>query len=221
VSQRGKLTTIMLPTAAVMVATLMAILFMGIATSKANRELLRNRIVIDQLQETISSLKDAETGQRGYLLTGDEKYLTPYSAALARLHSDLAHLAATAESGDLPGQDVTTVARLTAQKLGELQQTVALRRTQGLPAALAIVQTNLGKQVMDAIRAQIVQMTAIKESALAEAHKRVDLFVISSRTIIGLSTLLNLAVLAWAYWRINEESIARETASIALRDQKE
>ena len=220
-SQRSKLTTIMLTAAAVMVASLMAILFMGIATTKANRELLRDRIVIDQLQETLSSLKDAETGQRGYLLTGDDKYLTPYSDAVARLHSDLAHLAATAESGDLSGQDVTMVARLSAQKLSELRQTVALRRTQGLPPALAIVQTDFGKRVMDAIRAQIAQMTAVKESALAEAHKRVDLFVISSRIIIGLSTLLNLAVLAWAYWRINEESIARETASIALRDQKE
>ncbi len=50
-SQRSKLTTIMLTTAGVMVASLMAILFMGIATTKANRELLRDRIVIDQLRE--------------------------------------------------------------------------------------------------------------------------------------------------------------------------
>ncbi len=114
-----------------------------------------------------------------------------------------------------------TVTKLAAQKLSELQQTVGLRRTQGLAPALAILQTNYGKHVMDAIRAQVAQMTAVKESALAKAHRKVDLFVIFSRIIIGLSTMLNLGVLAWAYRRIKEESIAREMAAIELRDQKE
>jgi PAS domain S-box-containing protein len=221
VSQRSKLATIILTAAGVMVASLMTILIMGIATTKANRELLHNRIVIDQLQETLSSLKDAETGQRGYLLTGDERYLQPYNETIARIQRDLLSLASMANAGDLPERNVNEVTDLTAQKLNELKQTIALRHSQQAQSALAIVQSDFGKHVMDAIRSQIGQMTATEESSLASAHRKVDAFVISSRIIIGLSTLLNLIVLAWAYRRIKDESLARETALVELRNQKE
>ncbi len=155
----------------------MAILFMGIATTRANRDLLRNRSLIEHLRETLSDLKDAETGQRGYLLSGDEHYLQPYNQALARVESELTYLKARADTGELSKWDVAHLSQLITDKLGELRQTVNLRRMQGLPPALAVVKTDFGKHVMDDLRTLIAQMTAAEESDLAKAHERVDALV--------------------------------------------
>ena len=220
-SQTSKLAAIIMTTAGVMVASLMAILLMGIATTKANRNLLRNRILIEHLRETLSDLKDAETGQRGYLLSGDERYLQPYNQALARVQPELTYLAAKAKAGDLSKRDVGHLSQLIADKLAELRQTVNLRRTHDLASALAVVQTDFGKHVMDDIRTLVEQMTAIEESDLAKAHERVDALVQLTRILIALSTLINLAVLFWAYRRIRQESLAREMAAIELGQQKE
>src|SRR5215204_5297935 len=55
-------------------------------------QVTRTRAVIAKLEEVLSTLKDAETGQRGFLLTGDERYLEPYRAATGRLGAELAEL---------------------------------------------------------------------------------------------------------------------------------
>jgi len=220
-SQKSKLATIFMTTGAVMLGSLVAVFFMGKAAIYANHELARYHIVIGELQETLSTLKDAETGQRGYLLTGEEKYLLPHDQAAARIHQQLATLAARVRAGELSGSDVTRLSQLTNQKLNELQETILLRRTQGLPAALAIVETDFGRHVMDLIRQQIANMTAVQESALATANRRAATLVLYRNLVTGLSTLLNLAVLLWAFRRIREESAGREKVAREIREQKE
>jgi PAS domain S-box-containing protein len=220
-SERSKLFQIISTAAAVIVAALVAILLMGIATSKANSELLRNRILIERLHETLSSLKDAETGQRGFLLTGDENYLKPYNQGVAQAQGQLKNLAYRARAGELSSDEVNQLTSLADQKLDELKQTIGLRRTQGLPAALAVVETARGKDLMDQIRVQVARMTALADSRLATAHERVEGFVEFTRIVIGLSTLVTIMVLVWAYRRISEESRARELAALDLLRQKE
>jgi PAS domain S-box-containing protein len=220
-SQPSKLATIMVTTAAVMIASFVAVFFMRMATSRVNRDLLQLRIVIDDLQAILSSAKDTETGQRGYLLTSNEAYLQPYRQGVAQTQLGLRRLAEMAKAGQLRSVDVGKLAQLVNEKLDELRQTIVLRRTQGLPAALLVVQSNAGKQVMDAIRTQIAQMSSVKESALAQAHRRVDDLAYYGNVLIGLSTVLNLGVLAWANRRIKEESTGREITTLELQRQKE
>jgi PAS domain S-box-containing protein len=220
-SEKSKLFRIFTTTALVIVAGLVGISVMGIATTAANRALLRDRLLVERLRETLSSLKDAETGQRGYLLTGDERYLQPYKDALGRIYQQLTNLAGGAKAGDLSNEDVVRLSQLTEEKLHELNRTIDIRRTQGLPAALAVVQTDRGKKLMDQLRDQVAQMTAVEESKLARAHDKVDFFISFSRFVIALSTLVTLAILVWAYRRINQESSARDLAAQELRRQKE
>ncbi len=112
-------------------------------------------IAIDALQ---SDMQDAETGQRGYLLTGDERYLEPFQNAKTQVVARLAAVAAlVAESpgqkrrlGDLKAH-ITT-------KFDELDRTVALRRGGDEAAALQLVNSDLGKHAMDAIRNTISEM---------------------------------------------------------------
>jgi methyl-accepting chemotaxis protein len=110
-----------------------------------------------ELADLLSELKDAETGQRGYLITGEDSYLAPYQAALPAIKGTLEDLRKL--SSDNPDQQrrLTAIAPLIDAKLAELKQTIDLRRTVGLDAATKVVVTNVGKNYMDQARAIVAE----------------------------------------------------------------
>jgi PAS domain S-box-containing protein len=110
------------------------------------------RALLEQVEQVLSYTKDAETGQRGYVLTGNSQYLAGYNAAVAALPSELEKLRQlVAEDAPLRTR-VATLDGLVSEKLAELQETVALRENEGFNAALSVVETNRGQQAMDEIR---------------------------------------------------------------------
>jgi PAS domain S-box-containing protein len=155
------------------------------------------------------------------LLTGDEKYLEPYEQALVRIHEEVETLHARALAGELSHGDMSRLQKLIDQKLMELKETITIRRTKGLPAALEVVNTDAGQRTMEAIRLQIAQMIAEQESILGRAHNKAVNLVYYRSLIIALSTVLNLAVLLWSYRLISGESAARERAALEVLRQKE
>jgi methyl-accepting chemotaxis protein len=120
-----------------------------------------------ELADMLSELKDAETGQRGYLLTGEESYLEPYKATLTTLKTSLDDVKKL--TADNPDQQrrLATIGSLADSKLAELKQTIDLRRTQGLDAALKVVLTNEGKTLMDQLR-NVIAEADHEEQALAD-----------------------------------------------------
>jgi CHASE3 domain sensor protein len=181
----------------VMLAGLVAIFFIARAAIEADRNVLSQHIIVGELKDGLSMVKGAETG--GNLLTGDEKYLEPYEQAFARIHQEVGTLHARALAGELSYGDMGRLRKLIDQKLVELEETITLRRTKGLPAALEVVKTDAGQRTMEAIRLQIAQMIAQQESILGRAHNKAVNLVYYRNLIIALSTLLNLAVLFWSY----------------------
>ena len=100
----------------------------------------------------LSTFKDAETGQRGYLLTNRASYLEPYEAAHARLPGDREALrAALARVYDHP-VNLGRLDGLIAAKLAEMSATIALLQAHEESKALSVVRSDLGKTVMDTIR---------------------------------------------------------------------
>ncbi|MGA2846425.1 MAG: diguanylate cyclase [Candidatus Acidiferrales bacterium] len=121
-------------------------------------EVAQTRIEVDALHSYLTAMEDAETGQRGFLLTGNETYLAPYTVATSEIADRLARLAElTKEDPDcvLLMQQLKT---LTSAKLDELAVTIQKRRDAGLEAALAIVNTDEGNDQMDAIRTVVAQI---------------------------------------------------------------
>ena len=124
--------------------------------------------VLASLESLIGEVVNAETGQRGYLLTGREQYLQPFRSAtkaievqfdtLRRLTSDNAH----------QQQRLDSIRPLVTEKISELQATIDLRTEKGADAALKIVLTDKGRQVMDDIRAIVDQMVAEENQLLIE-----------------------------------------------------
>ncbi|MDP9127524.1 MAG: response regulator [Pseudomonadota bacterium] len=160
----------------------------------------RTHEIIMSMERIQSIMKDAETGQRGYLLTGDEKYLAPYSAALERIDSEIDRCK------DLTAGDETVqsqIPELTAHirsKLKELDETINLRRLRGLGAALPVVVSDRGKSEMDALRFQVSQMEKRAEDirakrlvAMAQAYR----IALVSGIITGLLGMLLSGVVAY------------------------
>jgi PAS domain S-box-containing protein len=108
--------------------------------------------VREQTEALLSWMKDAETGQRGYIITGDPGYLAPYAQAVVALPEQVAALRRL--TGDDPAQQerLRRLETQIAQKLAELDHSVRVRTDQGFDAAALIVASDRGKQLMDEIR---------------------------------------------------------------------
>jgi PAS domain S-box-containing protein len=103
-----------------------------------------------ELERTLSLLQDAETGQRGFLLTGDESYLAPYDAALRQLAIERTMLRGLPSGTD--SATASRIGRLIDAKQEELHASVEAYRTRGRGAALAIVRDGRGNAAMDSLR---------------------------------------------------------------------
>jgi len=122
--------------------------------------------VENELTQLLSSLQDAETGQRGYLITGSDSYLAPYTAALPQIAQQRTELASLV--ADNPDQlaHLDALGPLISQKLAILQATIDIRRTKDFAAAQAVVMTNSGKNAMDSIRGILQEMNSAEENTL-------------------------------------------------------
>lgn len=123
--------------------------------------------VIDSTDDFLSSLKDAETGARGFLLTGEESFLKPYLAVRDHVMASLKMLRQqTLLSAAL--QHMETLEPLTNARLAELGHVIALRRNHDLPAAWAIERSGSGEQLMNSIRAEVLKILQLEHRVLAQ-----------------------------------------------------
>ena len=121
-----------------------------------SKQMAANREISRITRTLLSSLTDAETGQRGYLLTGQELYLEPYHRALRDIPRHLQNLAGL--TAPMPEQNarVALLAAKIPRTMDELKRAITAYRTQGFTVAQQSVNTNEGKQGMDELR-QIMQ----------------------------------------------------------------
>jgi diguanylate cyclase (GGDEF)-like protein/PAS domain S-box-containing protein len=119
----------------------------------------------------LSSLKDVETGNRGFILTGDPQFLDPYEAALRELPGELGQLAELTAGDSAQQSRLRTLRQLVGTKLGYAAETVQLRRDGDLSAAATLVRSLRGKTAMDRIRVECRAMSDGEQRVLA-ARKR-------------------------------------------------
>ena len=138
-------------------------------TAESRREaanLRDNTLVIDS-ERLLSALKDVETGQRGFLLTGDQAYLAPFDAAVPQVHAELDAMRALGMS--LDGLPEMVAARITSAIKG-----IAIRRTGGLDAAALAITNGVGKQEMDSVRAKVASIQAYAVDRIRRRELRVN-----------------------------------------------
>ena len=129
---------------------------MNVQTLRGNNDRIRDtHAVIVSLNDLLSKAQDAETGQRGYLLTGDARYLTPYEEAVSAVTAQIDQVGSLTQGNPVQQAHMVQLRQHMQAKLSELAETINLRRTQGEQAALAVVTTDRGKIEMDAVRSQL------------------------------------------------------------------
>ena len=183
-----------MPIAVVVVAALVALNELGYQRSIVSAE---NMSLQQQKRGAIHSLLqnmlDAETGQRGYLLTGDKKYLDSYSDALFEIAPALDKLR------DLYVHDRGQVAqfaelsRSVSKKLAELEVTIKLRQLGGATENwMQVVRTDVGRSYMDAVRDKGNALIAAASIDIAASRIRIDQSLTISRVGVTLAALLGL-----------------------------
>jgi PAS domain S-box-containing protein len=148
------------------------------------------------LQRILSTHQDLETGQRGFVISGDERFLQPYVSAVARLETELSSLAQELAEDPEQHTDLAEVRRLSASKVAFARSAVLARRAGRGAEAAQLVTGGQGKAVMDSLRAAIArlddretQKLALQSAEADEARRR------SQRLAIGLLTSLVLLLL--------------------------
>lgn len=124
--------------------------------------------VLNRLDEVLSGMNDAETGQRGYVITGEDRYLEPYEGARDLVDQKLKHLRELTSDNPTQQQRLTAVEPLVASKFAELQETIDLRRSKGFVAAEQEIATDKGKNAMDSIRKLVGEMKDEETTLLAK-----------------------------------------------------
>ena len=167
---------------------------------RTNEQLDITRRIVRSTATLLSDLKDAETGQRGFLLTGREEYLEPYQAAVSRIPQNFAELTNATVTRPDQSQRVEAIKSMVGKKLDELQKTIDLRRSKGADAALPLVMSGEGKAFMDQIRQMCFKIETVAEDRFAQQSaemKRRD-NLIGIVIVFSVVTLFALLVLATA-----------------------
>ncbi len=153
--------------------------------------------VLDSVRDVFSLAQDAENGQRGYLLTGDETYLEPYLRAVERLPTEARQLRGLVANN--PGQAglVREIEQALTLRMAFLQQNISLVGQNNRAGAQALLQTGRGKVQMDRIRALTTELIANEKDLLVQRQKRADAEEQLS-FLIGLAfAAIALGGLAW------------------------
>lgn len=127
-------------------------IWLSISTSRLAEEVLQSRRIRIVVSETLETLLNAETSQRGYLLTGSTRYLGPYETARTTLDRNISELAALEKDRPAIQPVLLALSRGARAKMDELAQTIALEKAGRHEQAVAIVKTNRGINLMDDTR---------------------------------------------------------------------
>jgi PAS domain S-box-containing protein len=179
------------------------------------------RDVLFALGDIISLAKDAETGQRGYIITGEPTYLDPYNNAVARLDEQTKLLEQlTADNPSLQSR-IPALKQRISDRLRILEQGIVLRTEKGFDAARQNILMGRGKAEMDELRKQIDEMVKIEteiRAAASERSARTYNVVLSSSLIMDGFVLLMVTGFIFLLRRYLR---ARDKAAIAIHEQRE
>jgi PAS domain S-box-containing protein len=130
--------------------------------------------VLAHADALLGDLRDAETGQRGFLLTGEPSYLRPYEAGRAQAAAALVALSQAVADNPTQRGRLPEIVSLTSGKLAELERTVALARSGDEEGAIEIVRTGEGMALMNRLRLELAGFAAEEQRLLGERRATLD-----------------------------------------------
>jgi CHASE3 domain sensor protein len=178
----------------------------------ANRQMAVALAMQAAVHQTLALITDAETGQRGFLLTGKEEYLGPYKASIPKIEGEFSKLRELlVESGTPSDRDrADRLNNLIGQKLLELEAVIALYQKDGAESALALMNTGIGRRTMDTIRTEVEGIAATQRMQLTDANSRWTRDIEFARVGMMVVTALTVALLLVVWVLVRRDTHQRE-----------
>lgn len=207
------------------VATLVVIIFfsarLASSTSENAIKVADARNMRGTTAEILETALNAETSQRGYLLTGEARYLAPYEAALAALPSMVEQFVKLSEHHPARAAVAARVQVLTKAKLAELARTIDLVMAGDKEGALAVVRTDRGKRSMDELRSVLDTLISAEEKDVADglASLKSDAKrLIFVNVVGGILIVIFGGAAFWLFGRYNRELQNAQSETQALNE---
>ena len=166
------------------------------------------------VNKLLQSMLDAETGQRGYLLTGNETYLEPYDKAVATVQTNLDSLRMQFMASPEDMQEFALLSRQISRKLAEMELSLRLRRQGNEDAWKFILNTDVGKEHMEAIRQHAQELIARSDMRLQQGREQIEQSLMLSR--IGIATVTAIGLLAFYMYLRQTQAVQ----TVNLREQE-
>ncbi len=169
------------------------------------------------IRNVLSLIKDAETGQRGFLLTGDAMYLEPYQQAIDQIPQELQLIQRTFSESTTQSELVKQFSSLAQVKMDELKETINLKKEGQLDAALQVVNTNAGHSYMQKMRQLEEQLLSEQHDAILESELRNESALAIASRVAAASSALSLIFLllgSW-FWQRQEREKKKALAQLA------
>ncbi len=175
------------------------------ASTQATQKIEKAEFTRHSVGQLMQTVLDGETGTRGFLLTGDDKYLQPYNSARAQLDQDLAQL--RQELLDQPDDliEFELMALHISRKQSENDLSVRMRKIGNDDAWKFMLTTDVGKQHMDAIRVQSEKLMTSSLSKMETAHSQINHSLMLSR--IGIAAITLAGLLAFYMYLMQTEAL--------------
>jgi len=184
--------------------------YAGLQRSARSRVVRRHAFdVRDRAARLALDLENAETGQRGFLLTGRDPYLVPFQDGSRAVRGDLDSLVALTAADSVESAQVRTLTPAIEAKLAELTLTVELRRSEGADAAVRVVQTDRGRVLMDSVQRILKAIDATERGRYLQGDRTAADTGWFVRATVLTGILLGLALLGFATIQVRRHFAAR------------
>jgi PAS domain S-box-containing protein len=177
--------------------------------------------VIACLRLVLSTVAEAESGVRGYVITGKEEFLETYQTAASDADTEMRTLRSLTADDAVQQGRLETLAQLVSARLSALQETVDVRGKEGFRAAQQHVANGMGKQIQDRILGVLAEMEATEQSSLQQRVARSDRSGRVARTVIIVGITLAFAIVVVALFVINQDFAGGRRAQAALEEARD
>ncbi|MBX3198507.1 MAG: CHASE3 domain-containing protein [Labilithrix sp.] len=159
-----------------------------------NARVTHTHSVLEKIASTLSLVKDAETGQRGFIITGDPAFAEPYEAATRAIRAELAELRRLTADNPRQLRRLEELEVALRGKLDQLKQAMEERQRSGIDAGLKSVQSGVGKQYMDEIRRLSAEMEQEERGLLDQRTTAAEAGGRGAKLAVGAGALLSLVL---------------------------
>ncbi|MEO8004348.1 MAG: CHASE3 domain-containing protein [Betaproteobacteria bacterium] len=172
--------------------------------------------VIESLARVLSLMKDAETGQRGFVITGSDPYLEPHRSALESLPAELKTLRQLISDNPAQLKREGQVEEISAAKITELKRTLEIRRTEGFEASAKAIGVGEGKRSMDELRRVLDEMEHEEHELLKQRAEEAEAAAASGKWTILAGTVLCLVIAVLAGFMLTRSLTAQIGTAVGL-----